>query len=336
MTCSPLTASSLGLIALLAGCHPPGPPVPPSSQSDPVVQEGYIEAGSSVRLFYRLVGTRGDTVIVLHGGPGFTMEYFAKDLEPLAATHTLLFYDQRGTGRSTLVSDSASLDGQRFAEDLEAVRRHFGLGQVTLLGHSWGAGVIALYAAQYPTRIGRLLVVDGIPLRKKDLVQAFEDLAARRDSTTRAEMQRWREARLANPGDTAACHAYYVLWFGPFFGDSSAAGRSKGDFCAGTPESRRNKIVSVDRFVAASLGDWDWRATLRRVTAPTLVIHGTADVLPAAGGREWAAVVPQARLLLLQGIGHFPYLEAPEPFFTAVDTFLRGSWPPEAQPVGSQ
>lgn len=66
---------SLGLIALLAGCHPPGPPVPPSSRSDPVVQEGYIEAGSGVRLFYRLVGNRGDTVIVLHGGPGFTMDF---------------------------------------------------------------------------------------------------------------------------------------------------------------------------------------------------------------------------------------------------------------------
>ena len=131
--------SPLGLIALLAGCHPPGPPGPPSSRADPGVQEGYVEAGSGVRLFYRLVGT-GDTIIVLHGGPGFTMEYFAKDLEPLAASHTLLFYDQRGAGRSTLVSDSASLDGKRFAEDLEAVRRHFGLEQVTLLGHSWGAG----------------------------------------------------------------------------------------------------------------------------------------------------------------------------------------------------
>lgn len=336
MTCSPLAASSLGLIAVLAGCHPPRPPSPPSSRSDPVVQEGYIEAGSGVRLFYRLVGTGGDTVIVLHGGPGFNMEYFAKDLEPLAATHTLLFYDQRGAGRSTLVSDSASLDGKRFAEDLEAVRRHFGLARVTLLGHSWGAGVIALYAVQHPDRIGRLLVVGGIPLRQKDLVAVFEDLAARRDSTTRAEMQRWSEARVADPGDAAACHAYYVLWFVPFFGDTSAAGRSKGDFCAGTPESRRNKIVSVDRFVATSLGDWDWRATLRRVTAPTLVIHGTEDVLPVAGGREWAAVVPQARLLLLEGIGHFPYLEAPERFFAAVDTFLRGSWPTEAQAVVPQ
>jgi proline iminopeptidase len=69
----------------------------------------------------------------------------AADLEPLAARHVLLFYDQRGTGRSTLVSDSSSLDARRFADDLEALRARFGMQRLTLLGHSWGAGVAALY-----------------------------------------------------------------------------------------------------------------------------------------------------------------------------------------------
>ena len=318
---------------LLSRCytHSAGPtPVP---KPEPEVQEGYVEAGGGVRLFYRLVGAKPDTVIVLHGGPGFTMEYLARDLTPLGAHHTLLFYDQRGAGRSTLVSDSAALDGQRFAEDLEAVRQHFRLERVTLLGHSWGAGVAALYASRYPDRIGRLLIVDGIPLREQELVQAFEELAARRDSATRQQMRTLMERRRANPGDTTACHAYYVLWFRPFFVDPTAMSRSQGDFCAGTPESRRNKITSVDRYVAASLGSWDWRAALRLVNAPALVIHGTADVLPPAGGREWAAALPDARFLLLQGVGHFPYLEAPETFFIAVDRFLRGSWPQGAEHV---
>jgi len=115
--------------------------------------------------------------------------------------------------------------------------------------------------------------------------------------------------------------------------DRAAMSRSQGDFCAGTPESRRNKIISVDRYVAASLGSWDWRPALGRVNAPVLIVHGSADPLPPAGGREWAAALPDARLLLLQGVGHFPYLEAPEAFFSAVDTFLRGSWPQGAERV---
>lgn len=323
------------LMLLHASCKGPDPSPSPADRVAPTAREGYVDAGGGVRLFYRTVGAGLDTVVVIHGGPGFTMDYFADDLEPLAERHTLIFYDQRGTGRSSLVSDSVALDAQRFAEDIEALRRHFGLERLTMLGHSWGAGVAALYAGRHPERVGRLLIVGGIPLQSSQLVRAFEDLDAGRDSTTRRRMQEWFEARRADPADTEACRAYYALWFRPFFGDTTAASRSKGDFCAGTPESRRNKMSSVDRFTAASLGDWDWRLSLRAVAAPTLVIHGTADPLPLEGAREWSATLPNSRLLVLEGIGHFPYLEAPERFFAAVDEFLEGRWPEGARTVAA-
>ena len=330
--CRPLSA----LAVLLGSCSTRGAiPSPSAVIGQPEPRESYVEAGGGVRLFARSVGVKPDTVIVLHGGPGLTMDYLAEDLTPLAAHHTLIFYDQRGAGRSTLVTDSAALDGKRFAEDLEAVRRHFRLERVTLLGHSWGAGVAALYASRFADRIDRLLIVDGIPLRREGLVNAFQKLAAGRDSSTRNEMDRWMEARRADPGDTRACHAYYELWFEPFFADPSDMKRSKGDFCAGTPESRRNKIASVDRYVAASLGQWDWRPALNQVKAPALVIHGSADPLPVESGREWAAAIPGARFLLLPGVGHFPYLEAPERFFGAVRAFVGGSWPHGAEDVGN-
>jgi proline iminopeptidase len=297
------------------------------------VREGYVPAGGGVELYYRLVGKGRDTVIVLHGGPGLNLEYLASDLTPLTTSHTLLFYDQRGAGRSSLVPDSAALDGRRFAEDVEAVREHFGLQRVTLLGHSWGAAVAALYASRYPDRLKRLVIVAGVPLQQPKLARAFRELAARRDSSTRARMRQWREAWLADPGDVVACRAYYRLYFGPFFGDSTAAARSQGDFCAGPAEARRNKLTSVDRFVTASLGQWDWRPALRTMPAPVLVIHGSADPLPVEGAREWVTTLPSARLLLLEGVGHFPWLEAPDAFFTAVDRFLRGSWPPGARRI---
>ncbi len=125
------------------------------------------------------------------------MSYLAADLEPLAAQHVLLFYDQRGTGRSTLVSDSTSLDAQRFADDLEALRSQFRLERLTLLAHSWGAAVAALYAARYPERVGRLLIVDGIPARRSYFTQGVERLNARRDSVTQHRLQELQAARLA-------------------------------------------------------------------------------------------------------------------------------------------
>ena len=186
---------------------------------------GYVVAGSGVRLFYRTAGTGRDTLVVLHGGPGFTMSYLADDLEPLAARHVLLFYDQRGTGRSTLVTDSSALDAQRFAEDLEAVRKHFGLTKLSIIGHSWGAGVAGLYAARYPDHVARLVLVDGIPATRARFTAAFQSLEARRDSATQRRIQELRATRLANPGDAGACRAYYALWFWRLFrrsGDTSS------------------------------------------------------------------------------------------------------------------
>jgi len=321
---------AVGMLLLPAGCGDPESPPPPEGRS---VTEGYVEAGDGVELFFRVVGDGPDTVVVLHGGPGFSMEYFAEDLEPLAERLTLLFYDQRGTGRSTLVSDSAGLAAPVFAEDLEAVRRHFGMERLTLLGHSWGPAVATLYGGRYPERVGRLLFVGPTPPRRALLVPAFQDMQASRDTASLRQMEERREAWLADPGDADLCRAYYVLWFEPFFADVSDAARSRGDFCAGSPGSLENKVNSVDVYTQASLGDWDFRETTRTLSVPTLVIHGTEDPLPLEGAREWARIMPDARLLVLDGIGHFPYLEAPDVFFPAVEQFVLGDWPEEAQEV---
>jgi proline iminopeptidase len=325
----------LALPLVCAGCAGTKASTTLAKEPAPTAREGYVDAGGAVRLFYKVVGAGRDTVVVLHGGPGFSMDYIAPDLEPLAARHTLLFYDQRGTGRSTLVTDSASLDGQRFAEDLEAVRVRFGLQRLTLLGHSWGGGVAALYAGRYPERVGRLLVVDAIPARRVLQLQGLQRLDARRDSTTQRRVQELRAARLAKPDDATACRAYYAVWFRATYGDSAAARRSRGDFCAGTPEALANKVRSVDRFTTPSLGDWDWRPALRAVTAPALVIHGTSDFIPLESAREWVAALPNGRLLLLGGSGHFPYVEVPERFFAVADEFLQGRWPAGAEAVST-
>jgi len=289
-------------------------------------REGFIDAGKGVKLYYRLLGRGGEPVVLIHGGPGLTSDYLADDLTTMARNHSLLVYDQRGIGRSTLVSDSTALAAQRYVEDLEAIRKHLGLEQLTLLGHSWGAAPAALYAMQYPERVRRMILVGTIPAQQSALAKAFESMAAARDSATLRRMTELSRIREANPADRAACREYYQLWFTPFFGASNAASRMKGNVCAGSPESLTNK-PNVGRFTLASLGNWDWNTSLRRVRVPTLIIHGELDPLPIESAREWAAAMPNARLLALKGVGHFPYVETPEVFFAAVNRFLKGDWP---------
>jgi proline iminopeptidase len=296
--------------------------------------EGYVDAGGGVRLFDRLLGPGRDTVVVIHGGPGLSFEYFGHELDPLASRgHALLFYDQRGGGRSTLVSDSAGLQASRFAEDLEAVRRHFKLARLNTLSHSWGPAIIALYAARHPERLGRTILLDGIPIRASELAAAFQQLDSSRDSASRRRLQEAEATMRAHPEDPAACRAYYTIWFHPFFIDPGGPVSRRLEACSGSGAALRNHQEKVGRYTIASLGDYDWRGTMSRVHSPTLVIHGDKDFIPVAAAREWAETIPDARLYVMRGYGHFPYMEAPVPFFAAVDEFLKGGWPSEAEVV---
>ena len=76
------------------------------------------------------------------------------------------------------MADAAALDAERFADDLEAVRKHFGLERVTLVGHSWGAGVAALYAMRYPDRVSRIVLVGPMALRRSELDRSFAAVPA--------------------------------------------------------------------------------------------------------------------------------------------------------------
>ncbi len=317
--CSVVRSFVIVLIALSAS----------TTLSQTPTQEGFIDAGNGVKLYYRLVGAGSDPVVLIHGGPGLTSDYLADDLTTMARNHSLLVYDQRGIGRSTLVSDSTALAAQRYVEDLEAIRKHLGLEQLTLFGHSWGVAPAALYAMQNPERVRRMVLVGAIPAERRGLASAFQALAAARDSATVRRMAELQRIRATNPADRAACREYYQLWFTPFFGASHTASRMKGNVCAGSEQSLKNK-PNVDKFTFASLGDWDWTTSLSKAVAPTLIIQGELDPLPIEGARKWAAAMPNARLLELKGIGHFPYVEAPEVFFAAVDQFLKGDWPKAA------
>lgn len=144
------------LVFVAASCRSgqPSRSRPPAEAGSPVstaaVSEGYFSAADGVRLFYRRIGSGTNALVCLHGGPGLNLASGCLDAEPLAKDRTLLMYDQRGSGRSQLVTDPKMLTARDHVRDLEALRQSFGLERLTLVGFSWGAGLAALYATEYP------------------------------------------------------------------------------------------------------------------------------------------------------------------------------------------
>ena len=90
------------------------------------------------RLFVREVGD-GTPLIVLHGGPDFNHRYLLPELDELAQDFRLIYYDQRGRGRTSLDVRPDDVTIESEIDDLECLRRYFGFVQIALLGHSWGS-----------------------------------------------------------------------------------------------------------------------------------------------------------------------------------------------------
>jgi proline iminopeptidase len=299
----------------------------PRSAVAPLPREGYVSTPDSLRLFYRIAGTAGDTIIAIHGGPGVDLESIAGDFAPLAERHVVIFYDQRGAGRSTLPRDTLRLTAERQVADLDAVRRHFGLERVTLVAHSYGPLLAASYAIAHPAAVSRMVFFGPVPPRRGDLWQRFgRSMASRLDS---AQMRRLGEAnrRMDDPAaDVAqACREYWAIAMRPRLAEPDRTlPLIRSDLCGSDVAGIRYGLATTNRVVMRSYGDWDLRAALRGVTAPTLVVHGEEESIPMDLVAEWTAALPHATLLRVPRAAHFTYAERPELVWPAVEAFLAG------------
>ena len=306
------------LLLVLTACVSPR-----SVPKTPEASEGYLTGADSVHLFYRSFGHGSDTVVVVHGFQGFGMSYMLPDLLPLARNRVLIFFDQRGDGSSSAVEDTAQLGLQARVRDLEALRRHFGLGRLTLLGHSGGAAVALQYAVEHPNRVERLvLVAPPPPVRHPFGEQTMRTFLPRLDSATWARMNTLQTSLATAEDPVRVCQEITgTMLRHAYFADPARVEHMQGDFCASVPERLRTQPVRSAHFQQSLPADW--RPHVRTVSTPTLLLHGDHDAIPVAASRAWAEALPDAGLIVITGADHLPWIEQPRQFFSAVDQFLR-------------
>jgi proline iminopeptidase len=262
---------------------------------------------------------------VIHGGPGMDHGSLAADLAPLERRHRLIYYDQRGGGRSTLPADTALLTIDHHVEDLEALRKHLGLDKVTLLAHSFGPAIAARYAIRYPQRVERMIFLSPIPPVKGKFFEEYgAALTKRLTDDERARGAELQKAFETSADATAVCREYWSIMTPPRVARGLSASMVKSDLCTAPPEAIRYGMTRTNGATFGSLGDWNWTAELARVTAPVLIIHGDEDAIPMAMVNAWVTALPNARILRLAQTAHFPHAERPAIVFPAIETFLRG------------
>ena len=290
----------------------------------PPREDGLTRATGSPLYWARYGRADGPRLLVLHGGPGADHCYLLPQMLHLGERHDLLFYDQRGGGRSK--SDArVPVTWKTHVEDLAAVIEEFSLEPLSIVGYSWGAMLALLYviAARSDKKLRtlyRMALISPAPLTLEYRRQ-FEAEFARRQQAP--EIQRQRE-ELAESGlresDPAAYRQRaFELGVAGYFHD---------------PRNARNltpfRVVGrVQQSVWESLGDFDVIGQLEGVRIRSLVVSGRDDPIPTASTVD-AAHALGTKPVLLDECGHAPYVEQPEHLFATLDQFLDETTPPVA------
>jgi pimeloyl-ACP methyl ester carboxylesterase len=279
-----------------------------------------LRTANGRELVYDTLGD-GPPLVCHPGGPGMSASYF-EDLGGLDRERTIVQLHPRGTAGSDAPSDAAAYTLEEFADDVDAVRLDLGLGRIDLLGHSAGGFVSMVYASTLPQRVGRLVLVGTFARFSDEFRRTFAAALAENETDPRvADAVAARRAREQGriEGDPAEQFARELPVHFASYGESEAA------FIGRVGRSPRFFHLPALRYFNTQVAPtFDLRPRLARIAAPTLIVSGERDPSGgAAAGQELAELIPDARQVVLEGIGHFPWIEAPERFRSEVSAFLR-------------
>ncbi len=293
------------------------------SEQNATPRESLVPVGGA-ELYAREIG-KGISVIVLHGGPDFDHSYLLPELDRLSDAFHLIYYDQRGRGRSAVGVKPEDVTLASDIADMEKVRRYFKLESVVLLGHSWGTVLALEYAVRYPQRVSRMILMNPAPASADDYKQLRKEwLETRPDDTVR------RKAIAASAayqeGDPDAVTAYYRIHFKPAFARTEDYEKFMRRLTASFNKEGILKARAVEDQLMKdtwSKPEYNLLPELKSLKIPTLVIYSDHDFIPTGTAEHITQAIPNARMVTLKNCGHFPYLECSDALREQIDAFFR-------------
>jgi len=283
-----------------------------------------VVAGARLTIWRRGLA-EDEPVFVVHGSPGLGSAYLRLPLtETLGQDRQLFLYDQRGSGYSEGADDRTMLTIEQMVNDLDLLRQRAELEQIDLLAHGFGGLVALRYVLLYPHRVRRLVLIEPEPGSYGEWAAFLDEVDARQSPADRAEVARYEETRAEHPEWTVSPGmeaAILGLRTRAYTVDPAAADRI--DFAL-TDYVLDNWAVTRDAL-RADLGGWDLHASVSTLSVPTLIVAGDYGAL--AGAERLHDSLHSSELVVMPGVGHYPFVEAPEQFAQIVLDFLRRTDP---------
>ncbi len=291
-------------------------------------QEGFVDA-NGVMIYYKILG-RGEPLMIVHGGPGASHDYFLPYLLPLARRHKLIFIDERGSGRSQKLEDPAGYTIANMAEDVESVRQALGLGKINLLGHSYGGALAQAYALKYQSNLSHL-ILGSTWSSTKAMNEVFVRMKQNMTNELRDRIAKLEAAGLFGHGKDYEKNRYtaeYMIaaWGEGYFPylyhnrpdpnyDPVDAGKMSWDLY-------REMWGSNGEFVIdGNLKSVEYTDRLSSIKVPTLILAGDHDECDPSLAKVMQEKISGSKLVIFPSSGHMTFVDQPGMFVKSVDGF---------------
>lgn len=285
----------------------------------PVAAQQITEHWISVdkgRLYCQTMG-KGEPLLFIHGGPGLNQSYLVPAFESLAKKYMLIFYDQRSSGKSAL-SVKATMNFKTFADDIDSIRKYFGLEKINIISHSWGSLVAIHYANDYPINITSLILLDPIPANTSFNNQMNTLISERTSSFDSLERARIMQTEDFKSGKSNAILQLMKLSFKANFCDTSSLEKLKLEL----PENYAAAALSYEGWMK-EMKNYDVTSQLKNIQCPVYILYGACDIIPVEAAVQIQNLIPNSDIKIYADAGHFCFIEQNRHSIKDIQRFLK-------------
>jgi proline iminopeptidase len=293
------------------------------------LQDGFVDA-HGVLIYYQTLG-QGTPLLIVHGGPGASHDYFLPYLLPLARHHKLIFIDERGSGKSEKLDDPAGYTVENMVEDTEAVREGLNLGRISLLGHSYGGVLAQAYALKYQANLTHLILCSTFHSTTK-MNEVFRHMLANMTPELRDRILSLEKSGLFGKGKDYEKNRYpndYMIaaWAEGYFPylyqrrpdanyDPIANGNMSWDLYREMWGSNGEYVID------GNLKSVEYAERLKTIKTPTLITAGDHDECAPSLSEEMHGLISGSKLVIFPQSGHMNFVDQPALFNKTVSDFL--------------
>ncbi len=287
------------------------------------IEENYATV-DEFQLFYRIYGKKGEPILIINGGPGFSSNYVTGVAEELSKRleRQVIIYDQRGTGK-TIVEPitKRTINLRNSITDIEDLRTHLGIEKWDVLGHAFGGALACLYAKKFPEHIDRLILTSTVGLNLNFAEPMMDNLVVRIDRTTQDEISKIEQDQIQGRISQFEFNRRRLdLLVEAYVYDLSKLQEARDLIKVETDFNIGVNQVLWDQVV---LSEFEITKDMAKFEHPVLVLHGRQDVLGESVAIYTQQAFPNSAIIFFNKAGRYLWLDQPEQFYESIKQFLK-------------